>query len=393
MVTTRANPILPANVYRFHAEGSKAVGSLYRHLRARLTGSPAPDRGERPWYVAGPPAGGGAAEITQPLDDVDIVLRTSGSTDGTGHLVGLSLAALGASASATLDRLAGPGQWLTSLPLHGVAGLQVVTRSALAAIPPLVPAGRGTAALVSAIGAMRDDVPRYLSVVPTQLLRLLEQAPAALRPFAAILVGGAALPPALAARAEAAGIHLVRSYGMTETAGGCVYDGRPLDGVRLRLVGDRIHLTGPMLATRYLDTDTQPFVTDGGVRWLVTGDLGALEGDGRLAVLGRADDVIVSGGTNVPPAVVEARLTERLGGAWVVLGLPDLEWGARVVAVREAAGRPDGPDLAAVRTATADLPPAFRPKGVHAVDSFPLRPTGKVDRRALGTSLSGPAAD
>ncbi|NCD21249.1 MAG: AMP-dependent synthetase, partial [Actinobacteria bacterium] len=268
------------------------------------------------------------------------------------------------------ERLGGPGQWLTSLPVHHVAGFQVVLRSVLAGMPPVVHHGL----LADRVAQLRDDVPRYLSLVPTQLVRELED-PGALAHLDAILVGGAALAPEVAARARDAGVRVITTYGMTETAGGCVYDGVPLAGVRVRLVDGRVQLTGPMLATRYVDTPDQPFLADDGDRWLATADLGEWA-DGRLRVLGRADDVIVSGGANVVPRVVEDALA-ALGGTWVVVPVPDVTWGQLVVAVG-----PAGASLAEVRAATAHLAPAERPR---AVVRAPLvhRGPGKVDRRAM----------
>ncbi len=319
------------------------------------------------------------ARITQPLDDVDVIIRTSGSTDGRGHLVGLSLSALVASARATLDRIGGPGQWVTSLPVHGVAGFQVVTRSVLAGHHPVVyaPDGGFDAELFGrAVKGLTPGVRRYLSLVPTQLHRALELAPAELATFDAILVGGAALPADLARRAADAGAQIVTTYGSTETSGGCVYDGIPLGGVEVRLVDGLVQLAGPTLATRYLDTVTQPFVTDAGRRWLTTHDLGTLV-DGRLAIRGRSDDVVISGGVNVNPLDVEDALA-HLPGEWVVIGVPDPEWGQRLIAVTTGPATSD-----AVRTATAQLTPGSRPKDVLRIEALPLRPTGKVDRRAV----------
>lgn len=345
-----------------------AVAALYGALRRAL------DTGAGPGLLLAPSAADVPAlraRITQPLADVDVVIPTSGSTDGRGRLVGLSLDALVASATATLDRLGGPGQWLTSLPVHHVAGFQVVLRSALAGISPISHAG-GLDELAR-VPELRADVPRYLSLVPTQLARALAT-PHLLTQFTAVLVGGAALPPNLAARARDAGVRVVTTYGMTETAGGCIYDGVPLRSVRVRLVAGRIQLAGPVLATRYVDTPDQPFVVDG-ERWLATADLGEWV-DGRLRVLGRADDVIISGGSNVVPRVVEDALAD-LGGQWVVVPVPDDTWGQLVVAVSPTPHR-----LADVRAATSHLPPAAQPR---AVVTAPLvvRGPGKVDRRAM----------
>ena len=357
--------------------GPAAVTALYDHIEKSLTTTAASgpllmasDEGE---FEAS------RARITQPLDGVDIIIGTSGSTDGGGHLVGLSLDALVASARATLDRLGGPGQWVTSLPVHGVAGLQVVTRSVLAGFGPIVYAPHGGVdadQFAHAVGRLTPGVRHYLSLVPTQLHRLMDLAPDELGAFDAILVGGAALPPDLARRAADAGARIVATYGSTETSGGCVYDGVPLDGVEVRLVDGLVHVAGPHLATRYLDTDAQPFVTDAGRRWLTTHDLGLLSG-GRLLLRGRADDVIISGGVNVNPLDAEDALA-ALPGEWVVVGVPDPEWGQRVVAVTTGAA-----DLAAARGVTAHLVPAARPKAVVRLERLPVRPTGKVDRRRV----------
>lgn len=350
--------------------------------------------------------------ITESLDGVDAILATSGSADGRGRLVGLSLDALVASARATERRLGGPGQWLTSLPTHGVAGFQVVLRSALAGFEPVVYApqsGFDLDLFAAQVARLRPDARHYLSFVPTQLSRALDVAPDLLGAFAAVLVGGARLAPDLADRAHRAGVRIVTTYGMTETSGGCVYDGVPLDGVEVMLRDGQILIAGPVLMERYVDAGEQPFASGVGqpaesgrtrgpghpegrtfpaevarprgtneVRLLETHDLGEWD-DGRLRVLGRSDDVIISGGVNVAPAVVEAALS-LLGGTWVVVGALDPEWGQRVVAVTE---KGDARSLAEVRQACADLPPAARPRAVETVDTWPLRPTGKIDRRAV----------
>lgn len=355
-----------------------AVGALYARLNELLAGSATPDAGPMLLAQTVEEFGSSRSRITQPLDDVDVVIRTSGSTDGLGHLVGLSLGALTASARATLARLGGPGQWVTSLPVHAVAGLQVVLRSALAGIAPVVyasPGGFDAPAFAACVARLAPGERHYLSLVPTQLHRAMDRAPELLAGFDAILVGGAALAPGLATRALDAGVRVVASYGSTETSGGCVYDGVPLDGVEVRLREGRIEIGGLTLATRYLDTEAQPFVVDHGRRWLATHDLGEWV-EGRLVVRGRADDVIISGGVNVNPLDVEAALA-ALAGQWVVVGVPDAEWGERVVALGT------GPaTLADVRSATGHLGPAGRPVAVVRVESLPVRHTGKVDRRA-----------
>ena len=196
-----------------------------------------------------------------------VVIATSGST-GEPKLVALSGAALRASARATEARLGGPGRWLLALPAEHVAGIQVIVRALLAGAPPVVMDLRtgfrpdAFAAATAALGPGR----RYTSLVPTQLRRILdaEGAVAALRSYAAVLVGGAALDPATRERALAAGVRVVTTYGMSETAGGCVYDGVPLDGVTVELDEDgRILLGGPTLASGYLHPMAAPMATAG----------------------------------------------------------------------------------------------------------------------------------
>lgn len=345
----------------------------------------------------------------QPLEDgADLVVVTSGST-GTARGVLLPASAVLASAEATLRRLGGSGAWLLALPVSAIAGLQVLCRSLLAGIEPTVLApGEPLAAAV----ARMPDGRRYTALVPTQLHRYLDAEPEALRAFDAVLVGGAATDPALLARAHAAGVHVVPTYGMTETAGGCVYAGRPLDGVEVRLIdggtpgtaapggtgttapgGTGIELTGPVLARGYrLDPEgtAAAFAPDGdGTVWFRTRDAGSLDDAGRLTVHGRVDDVVVTGGVNVAPQAVESVLRQHPGIAdAVVFGRADDEWGQRVVAaVVPAAGA--APDLAALRSWVAErLGAPAAPREVHPIVAVPILHTGKPDRRRIAAELS-----
>jgi O-succinylbenzoic acid--CoA ligase len=313
-------------------------------------------------------------------DDVCLVVPTSGSTgEPKGAL--LSAAALTASATATSARLGGDGRWLLALPPTHIAGLQVLIRSLLAGTTPVV-LGDDFAAATEALGSGR----RYTSLVPTQLRRLLDSdASAALTSYDAVLVGGAAAPEALVARAREAGVRVVTTYGMSETSGGCVYDGEPLDGVRVDVTGGVIRLGGPVLASGYrLRPDlTAAAFADG---WFTTNDLGELRG-GRLTVIGRADDVVVTGGEKVAPAAVEAALSTHPAVAEaVVVGVPDDEWGQRVVAVvRLVPGARLALDEAREHVA-AVLPRAAAPRELRVVDALPLLASGKPDRAALAAS-------
>ncbi|WP_246260498.1 o-succinylbenzoate--CoA ligase [Cellulomonas taurus] len=324
-------------------------------------------------------------------DDVALLVRTSGST-GAPRDVLLSADALLASARATHTRLAGPGHWLLALPTAHIAGLQVVLRSVAAGTEPVRLSGPFRAAsFLAAAAQVPSDGPRYVSLVPTQLIRVLADPAAtdALAGFDAVLLGGAAAPDGLIADARARGVRLVTTYGMSETCGGCVYDGVPLDGVRVAIdPDDRIALTGPMLATGYRDRPeltADSFRTDAdGTRWLHTSDLGRWS-QGTLTVLGRADDVLITGGEKVPPAAVERVLAELPGVAEVcVVGVPDPHWGQAVTAVLVLHPGTAVPDPAAVRTrVAAALGPAAAPRHQLVLDTLPTRGPGKIDRRGV----------
>jgi len=380
---------------------------------------------------------------------VDMVLRTSGSTTGTGKLVGVSMDALVASARATHKRLGGPGIWVLALPAYHAAGVQVLVRAAVAGTRVFNAYKEGgfdpqhLAQVIDAACAAADDsgraCPVYTSLVPTQLRRGLddEQLRDALARLDAVLIGGAAADAQLLEQAKAAGIKVVTTYGMSETCGGCVYDGQPLPGVSMDVdqVTGAIWLSGPMLATGYLGDEEltrRCFVSrpqagegtrdagetasaaesveagaggpdagsDAGAgeparRWFITSDRGHIV-DGRLQVLGRLDDVIISGGIKVEPGPIEALLAlNPLVSECAVVGLPDLQWGQVVTAVVVPAsmtglGRVDeGAILAQIRVYLEQkLSGAQCPKQVLLADALPYKGIGKVDRRALAQSLA-----
>ena len=371
-----------------------------------------------------------ARRITRVPARTDLILRTSGSTTGTGRLIAMSAAALVASARATHARLGGPGTWLLPLPAHHVAGLQILIRSLEAGTEPVVvdtSSGFSPTVLAEALSSARRSTGAaacrlYVSLVPTQLVRVLQdpQARRALAGADAVLLGGAAADPALLDRARGAGVTVVTTYGMSETGGGCVYNGRPLEGVEITIQAPdaegagRILISGPILAEDYLHTpghspagspgggpdDGEGFHHSGTRRVLATSDRGRLHPDGRLEVLGRLDDVIITGGVKVEPRHVEEALTGIVGVAEAcVVGLPDEQWGSAVVAavVLEPDRQPGGLkqlDGAALREAAcARLDGAHAPKWVLVLEALPLRPSGKVDRREVARLLAATTTD
>ncbi|GAA2075461.1 o-succinylbenzoate--CoA ligase [Aeromicrobium halocynthiae] len=308
-----------------------------------------------------------------------LVVRTSGSTGEPKDVV-LSHRAVVASARATEARLGGPGRWLLALPTSGVAGLQVLVRSVLAGEDPVVLSDHPD--LEPALDALAVGPGRtYASLVPTQLHRLDRDGRLdLLARLDALLVGGAGVDPGLVGRARRAGVNVVRTYGMSETCGGCVYDGRPLDGVQLRIAASgEIEVAGPVLFDGY---GAAPFEGE----WFATRDLGSIDDDGVLSVLGRADDVVISGGVNVPLPRVEEALRRVPGVAdAAAVGVPDPEWGHRVVAVVVRDGEDPPTGLPALRDALErlGLDRRWAPRGVLIVEELPLLPGGKIDRRAV----------
>lgn len=317
-------------------------------------------------------------------EDTAVVIATSGST-GEPKGVQLSATALLHSARASLARIgAQPGErWLCTLPTSHIAGVGVLVRSLLSGVDPLFlprldPAGHDLASLACA----------HVSLVPTQLRRLLA-AKADVAAFRTILLGGAAIPAALLVQAREAGATVMTTYGMSETCGGCVYNGTPLTGVKVRTdETGRIQITGPVLFTAYRNRPdlTALALADG---WYHTTDLGTLDPGGTLHVLGRADDIIITGGKKVAPAEVAAALeTHPAVREAVVIGESDPDWGQRVTAiVVPTTATP--PTLQALQThVRQSLPPHAAPKALHLLPEIPLLASGKPDLAAL-RALSG----
>lgn len=325
-------------------------------------------------------------------DDVALVVTTSGTTGAPKGAL-LTASALRASASAAYRRLGGPGRWLLAIPPYHIAGLQVLIRSALAGSEPVeldVSGGFDVGQLPSAISRLGSGR-RYTSLVAAQLAKALTDpaATTALAELDAILLGGGPAPRPVLEAAEAAGVTVVRTYGMSETAGGCVYDGVPLDGVELRVRADgRILLGGATLAKGYRNpVDPNPF--DAG--WFLTDDLGSVDDSGVLTVLGRVDDAISTGGLTVLPGPVEAALfTHPAVSDCAVFGVDDGRLGQRVVAAVVLHAGFAAPTLQELRDHVArTLDATAAPRELHVVSELPRRGIGKVDRAALVRRFAG----
>ena len=320
--------------------------------------------------------------------DLALVVGTSGST-GEPKLALHGTAGLLASANATYAVLDGPGQWVLAIPPHHIAGLQVLIRSLVAGTTPVVmdrTRGFTPAAFAQATQRLGEGT-AYTSLVPTQVTRLLADkvGTATLQRFSAVLVGGAAVPLALREQTGAAGVRLVATYGMSESAGGCVYDGRPLPGVEVAVdESGRIHLGGATIAHGYLGRPAEAFTRRGDVRWFATDDLGELTADGELRVHGRIDDVITTGGMKVHPRVVEEAALAAYPHlrAAVAVGIPDPEWG-QLVALALVTDTAVTTDEARARL--RGLLPAYALPRLVRTSATPLpeRGPGKPDRRAI----------
>lgn len=311
---------------------------------------------------------------------VALIVHTSG-TVGVPKLVQFDRAAIDAAVAASALALEATARdpWLCCLPLAHVGGLLVLLRGVLLGAPVTVHPRFDPAAI-----AAEPDV-GFVSVVPTMLVRLLG-AGVDLARFRRILVGGAHLPADLRERAEATGATLVETYGLTETCGGAVYDGRALPGVEMRVDADGgIELRGPMLSLGYrLDpvATRRAFTPDG---WLRPGDAGSVDAEGRLHVIGRADDLINSGGEKVWPQEVEAALHAHPKVAEIAVGArPDPEWGQRVVAFVVPADPADPPTLEELREAASRrLPRHKAPRELVLLPELPRTVPGKLRRSAL----------
>lgn len=314
-------------------------------------------------------------------DDVALVVATSGST-GVPKGAMLTATNLVASADATHQRLGGEGQWLLAMPADHIAGIQVLTRSLIAGYEPLVldvTGGFNVAAFAAAAHELAgESTRRYTSLAPLQLLKAMDTLAGieALRTFDAILVGGAPLREAESHAAKELDINVVTTYGSSETAGGCVYNGTPNPGVKVKVVGEQIWLGGPMVAKGYRNfPQHQSFAQPG---WFATTDTGVLR-DGVLEVTGRLDNIIVTGGLKLHPEVIERTVAQNPGVAAVcVVGVPDARFGQAICLAYEGTATP-----AEIIEELQDYPRWQLPKQVQKVDHLPLAGPGKVDRRKV----------
>lgn len=405
-------------------------------------------------YAAG--AGVESAEVAEPIA---LVVGTSGST-GTPKRTALTARALVASAAATENFFGSnsdaASQWLLALPAHYIAGAQVLARSVLAGTSPVIarsvtePVHFTPEVFLQAVERM-SSARRFISLVPTQLHKLLESADAnptlgaeiheALGSFTGILLGGAPASADLLTASTALGLNTVTTYGSAETAGGCVYSGSVLPGVRVELVPEegmpavpdiegkpaqvgRIWISGAHLASGYIGdaarTAKHFFTAADGTRWYRTDDYGLLSpatdpdsavhgpdsavhgSEPRLQVLGRSDDVLISGGVKISARAVATVLEEHPAVREAcVIGLPDARWGTAIAAAVTlvpsvgATGAPakNGPALnkelcALLRARCAEkLGTPAAPKQLSILPDFPLTSTGKPDRAKIYSIL------
>lgn len=322
-----------------------------------------------------------ALRVEEPVTEPEaaVVVSTSGST-GTPKQVVLSSGALLASARATQNRI-GALRWANPLPTHYVAGLMVLVRSLVAETSPIATSGD------------LSDLPdpevvgdaMATSLVPTQLHRALRDhvLTSRLSRYSAILLGGAPADAHTLTTARERGLNVITTYGMSETCGGCVYDGSPLEGVEIQIRDERVEIGGPMLFSGYR---LQPELTAASLvnGHLITHDRGEFA-EGHLRILGRSDDVIITGGVNVDLAIVQRHLSQLDSDALVV-AVPDADWGQRVVLVSSSAAKTLDEWRSHLRA--KGLESAALPKQLIVPDRLPRTTSGKIDRQQLIREVS-----
>ena len=305
----------------------------------------------------------------RPMQDGDaLVIASSGSTGSPKGIIHTHSSLLaGAQASASRLQLTSDDHWLVCIPVSHVGGFSVISRALhIGAALTLLPAFD-----VAAVQEAAKNGATHASLVATALSRI----DASL--FRTILLGGSSAPDNLPS-------NVIATYGMTETGGGVVYNGQPLDNVEIKIVDGEIFLRCPMLMRAYRDDQTIS-ITDG---WYATGDIGEIDENGKLSVRGRQSDMIITGGENVWPSVVEYSLASHpLVNQVVVRGMPDTTWGQRVVAyvvLNDAAQTPEVKLLSDLREHVKQTLPAFcAPQQIVVLAEIPRTSLGKVDVQAL----------
>lgn len=320
---------------------------------------------------------------------IALVAATSGST-GSPKGALLTAANLVASADATHQYLGGEGQWLLAMPTYYIAGIQVLVRNLIAGWDPVVQdVSRGfDIATFAEKAATMEAGRRYTALTPHQLLKAMDTLAGieALRSFDAILVGGGPLRQRDRAAAHALDIRVVNTYGSSETAGGCIYDGKPIPGAKVQISGGRIRLGGPMIAQGYRNVpDAQAFADPG---WFRTSDAGHIA-DGRLVVTGRIDSIIDTGGLKLHPEVLEQQLLELpTVTAACVVGVPDPRLGQTVALAYTGTAA-----VADIIGGLEHLPRWQLPRIIKRLDTLPTLASGKVDRVRIQTLLSAASSE
>lgn len=345
---------------------------------------------ERSVALVSPDADLSVLDPSAPLhtDEPTLLLLTSGST-GKPRAVEIPVSALAESAAASAVHFGNQAVWLTALPTTSMGGLNTLVRSALAGTAPVIWDGVGGVQSFSAhditpfieatrVGATKQKLAAAASFVPTQLHRMLQnlETTTALAALDYVLIGGGALSEDDAAIANAAGIRIVRTYGATETCGGCVYDGIPLEEVEIEIdESGRIRVFGPMLAHSYRDGEV--IAADG---WL-SSDIGEIT-NGRLHVLGRIDDQVKVGGqlVNLLTLTQQAKNITDVADAFAV-AIDSSEYGFVPVVVYSGIAK----ENSVAEILRSDI--GRVPLKVVAMESIPFLENGKPDRQAIKTFL------
>jgi O-succinylbenzoic acid--CoA ligase len=321
--------------------------------------------------------------VRAPADTAAVVVTSGTTAEPKGvELTRTGMEVMGRGYSAGLDADA-RDRWLTCLPLHHVASLGALARAYVTGASWVA---HERFDIERVARAPRDEGTTIVSLVPTTLLRLLD-AGAPLHEFRRTIIGGAPLPAALRTRAEAAGVVVADAYGLTETWGGFALDGVPIAGIEARLDSESAEIIvrgAPVMRGYRLDPQRSAEVLDDD-GWLHTGDIGELDEHGRLRVIDRAKDLVISGGVNISPTEVENVLGAHPDVADVcVIGAPDDEWGERVVAFVVAEPGAPAPTLDALRAFAAEhLAAPKLPREIRVVEAIPRSNGGKALRRFL----------